>query len=251
MLSNEQLESLVTGLQSSAMLSTTEPEIDPEWIRDARSDYEGRVNNFLENVMVDQVTSGTPGLGGSRDKDAVSAIFGISRLEICQAASRYLASESDSERALIAESCSANWKVKIDRRNKLLNPNTDSRIIAGDSRFYRIDDGLVVALQRDLAGSMPWVEFGSKVNGCRTIRFLGLGESLANAWAHVYQFGQYLLNSKKSQKADNASASKEQSADAFSKKVETFLASVPVDKRYEVIHRKGSSFLKSLQLLGL
>lgn len=251
MLSDSQLASLSTSFSYSSADPEDVPQVEPSWIPNAQGSVSSRFQNFLVNVLVDQLTSTTSGLVGERKVGAHSPLFNYSIDEAKDAAVRYLRASGAAEHSAIAESAVQKIQCVVRPVKYALTPGAEVNVSAGNSRYYRVDDGLALALQKDLAGSMPWVEFGSKVGGCRTIRLLGLGESVPHAWAHALKFGVYLIRHREVQKTGNAPVPKEQSTEALSKQVERILASVPHDRKYQAIHRYGNNLVKALHLVEL
>lgn len=215
MLSDSQLASLSTSFSYSSGDPEDTPQVDLLWIPSAQDSVKSRFQNFLVNVLVDQLTSKTTGLVGERKVGAHSPLFNYSIDQAADAAVRYLRAKGYAEHLVIAESAVQEIQCVVKPVVRKLNPNTTVNVLAGNSRYYHIDDGLAIALQKDLAGSMPWVEFGSKVGGYRTVRLLGQGESVPHAWAHALKFGAYLIRHKATQKTGNAPVPKEQSTDAL------------------------------------
>lgn len=251
MLSDSQLASLSTSFSYSSANPEDVPQVEPSWCPDAQVSVSSRFWNFLVNVLIDQLTSKTFGLVGERKVGARPLLFNYSIDNARDAAVRYLDAVGDAERSAVAESAVAEIQRVVRPVNQQLNPGVEVNVPAGNSRYYRVDDGLALALQKDLAGSMPWIEFGSKAGGCRTIRLLGQGESVPHAWANAYRFFMYLVKPKTLQKTGKAPVPKEQSTEALSKQVERILASVPHDRKYQAIHRYGRNLIKALRLVEL
>ena len=252
MLSNDQLVILITSLGFSTGDPSDKPGADPIWPKLRMDNQRHMIRNFTYNVMIDMVEDGTPGFGGTRGPNVRSPFpaFGLLNNSIYQSAHKFYRLKNQDDRRTYATSVSK----RLAKLHSQVDPddiNVDF-IHVGNSRYYPLDYNLAESLRKDLSGSFHNLEFTSKVGGMVSIRFLGMGLQLPSVWESVRNFAHYLIDTQKEYaKADNASAPVSEPANAISKQVRNLIAKVPVDERYEAIHKFGDRFVKELELRGL
>ena len=253
MLSNNQLVSLITALGFSAGSPEDRPGVDPIWPKINRRDQGNMITNFAINALIDMTEASEPSFGSIRGPGVKSAFpaFGMMNDRMYQYVMNYLNTRKRKAMHDYAETVESELARLRDQIN--ISGLPDSGIIQpGNSRYYPLDVDLANSLRKDLAGRFPFVEFTSKVGGMVSVHLLSRGQELPDVWDDVMQFVIYLMRSyKDGVKVGNAPTPNSEPANAISKQARNLIAKVPVDERYEAIHKFGNKFVKELELRGL
>lgn len=253
MLSSEQLVSLITALGFSTGDLEDKPGVDPIWPGVDRQDQMDMIRNFAINVLEDMTKSGEPGFGGVRGPGIRSPFptLGDFNDHLYKRIMEYFSNRQRERMHAYAEVVDRDLAELHSRICIVGGPSSD-HIQLGNSRYYQLDYKLAESLQRNLQGRFPFVEFSKKVGGTVSIRFLARGQELPDVWENVMQFVIYLIRSYKHCVAvGNAPTPDSEPAEAISEQVRNLIAKVPVDGRYEAIHKFGQKLIKELKLRGL